>query len=198
MGKEKAKGQKRITNKHLHARISYLHKAAVFLASQQNANHTSHGKGGLTTSCNDDELSKNFAVVDQECQDLSLPNHSASVPRRSEPPSSQDRNCVNFMQPDSGGLPARLVTHLRQVATKSIIRLDRSVKRSACKRCQAVMAESGQHTEYIDNQSRDGQKLHADVLVKQCTACGAKKRFPVRAMRQPRKSNRLATSRVQT
>lgn len=167
MAKEKGKGQKRVTNKHLHARIEYLRKAAVYLAGQPDASLTSQIEG-QNTGC----------------------SNSKSIGERTEALSSHQSCELTCVQPVCGGLSARLVEQLRQVAKKSTIRLDQSTKRSLCKRCNAVMQNSNQYTEHLANLSRNGQKPQADVLIRQCAACGAPKRFPVGATRQLRKSSR--------
>lgn len=71
------------------------------------------------------------------------------------------------------------LSHLRSIAMKSVIRLDPSIKRRICKRCDAFLAPGVSCTERIENKSKNGKKPWADVLIVECNACGAMKRFPV-------------------
>lgn len=71
------------------------------------------------------------------------------------------------------------LSHLRSIAMKSVIRLDPSIKRKICKRCDAFLVPGVSCTECIENKSKDGKKPWADVLIVECGACGAVKRFPV-------------------
>ena len=71
------------------------------------------------------------------------------------------------------------VSTLRTVAAKSVLRLDRSVKRTLCKRCDAVLVPGMTAEHRVENNSRGGRKPWADVLVVECKGCRAVKRFPV-------------------
>ncbi|RPA79147.1 Rpr2-domain-containing protein [Ascobolus immersus RN42] len=67
----------------------------------------------------------------------------------------------------------------KSVAKKTLVRLDPSIKRTICKRCDSLMlpGEGGRYS--IENKSKGGRKRWADVLVVECQACGTAKRFPV-------------------
>jgi ribonuclease P protein subunit RPR2 len=71
------------------------------------------------------------------------------------------------------------VSHLRSIAKKNVLRLDPAVKRTICKRCEALLIPGVSSRERIENQSKGGKKRWADVLVVECNACGTVKRFPV-------------------
>ena len=86
---------------------------------------------------------------------------------------------------------SRLYTaHLRSVALRSTIRLTPSLKHTICKRCDTHLTPGVSCNTFLENKSRAGRKPWADVLVRQCDACGAVKRFPVGAKRQVRGENR--------
>jgi ribonuclease P protein subunit RPR2 len=71
------------------------------------------------------------------------------------------------------------LNHLRSVAKKSVIRLDPSIKRTICKRCDALLIPGVSCEHRIENKSKNGKKPWADVLIIECKACRAVKRFPV-------------------
>ncbi|TGZ83029.1 Rpr2-domain-containing protein [Ascodesmis nigricans] len=71
------------------------------------------------------------------------------------------------------------LNHFRSITKKSVTRLDPSVKRTICKRCDSLLVEGVSSTHRIENASKGGRKAWADVLVVECNACGAVKRFPV-------------------
>jgi ribonuclease P protein subunit RPR2 len=71
------------------------------------------------------------------------------------------------------------VSHLRSIAKKNVLRLDPAVKRTICKRCEALLIPGVSCRERIENQSKGGKKRWADVLVVECNTCGTVKRFPV-------------------
>lgn len=193
MAKDKSKPS--VPNKHLHTRIAYLQQAATYL--------TLHGQGkpveALTfdprihlsstirnsrpeagTHSNDGDLAeKPSHDVDKVTVASAGANGNALLPQKQV-----------YDAPVSGGLPLHLATHMRQVAQKSQIRLHTSIKHTICKCCSAVLIEGQTCRKYVENLSRDGKKAHADVLVLQCGVCGVKKRFPVGAKRQKRKSER--------
>jgi ribonuclease P protein subunit RPR2 len=90
----------------------------------------------------------------------------------------------------SSGSSRQMIAHLQNVALKSQLRVSSSVKHSFCKLCHVILREGSTLSSYIENNSRGGKKPWADVLVHECTQCGAKKRFPVGAKRQARRIKR--------
>jgi ribonuclease P protein subunit RPR2 len=173
----KGKSISGMKNKHLHARISFLHQAATYLTGHQElftqANQTqadgSEGKEPI-----------NRPATDTAAQ--GTPNASRS--------SSSKHNVISVEKPSSGGLPLYLSSHLNQVARKSQIRLAPEVKHSICKRCGTIQVEGETCKKSTENLSEARKKPHADVLVRECRVCGAKKRWPVGARRQRKKGER--------
>jgi ribonuclease P protein subunit RPR2 len=173
----KGKSISGMKNKHLHARISFLHQAATYLTGHQElftqANQTqadgSEGKEPI-----------NRPATDTAAQ--GTPNASRS--------SSSKHNVISVEKPSSGGLPLYLSSHLNQVARKSQIRLAPEVKHSICKRCGTIQVEGEACTKFTENLSKGGTKRDADVLIQECKVCGAKKRWPVGAQRRRKKRER--------
>lgn len=81
--------------------------------------------------------------------------------------------------PVSPSLSRFFLQNLRAIAKKSVMRLDPSIKRTICKRCDSLLVPGVSSTTRIENPSKGGKKPWADVLVVECNACGAVKRFPV-------------------
>lgn len=81
--------------------------------------------------------------------------------------------------PVSPALSRFYLQNLRAIAKKSVMRLDPSIKRTICKRCDSLLVPGVSSTHRIENPSKGGKKSWADVLVVECNACGAVKRFPV-------------------
>jgi len=69
--------------------------------------------------------------------------------------------------------------HLTTIARKGNFRVDKSIKRSICKRCKVSLREGSTSAVSLENKSKDGAKLHADVLLVTCLACGMEKRYPL-------------------
>lgn len=70
-----------------------------------------------------------------------------------------------------------LLTHMKGVSRKSVIRLHKDVKRTVCKGCDQLLNERSS-SRMIENGSKDSEKPWADVLVVKCEDCGTAKRFP--------------------
>ncbi|KAF2141072.1 uncharacterized protein K452DRAFT_194381, partial [Aplosporella prunicola CBS 121167] len=83
-----------------------------------------------------------------------------------------------------------LISHLQLVSLKAQVRLSHQVKHSICKRCSAILVAGSTSSSSVENPSRGGKKPWADVLVVECSVCGARKRFPVGATRQLKKKDR--------
>jgi len=71
------------------------------------------------------------------------------------------------------------LTHLRSVAKKSVLRLDPSIKRTICKRCDTLLVPGVSCEHRVENKSKNGRKKWADVLIVECKVCWSVKRFPV-------------------
>lgn len=64
------------------------------------------------------------------------------------------------------------------IAKKTVIKLSPSMKRSICKKCNALLLPGLTMKIYIENKSKE--KLpKCDILVYLCNTCSKKKRFPV-------------------
>jgi ribonuclease P protein subunit RPR2 len=140
-----------IPSKALYSRISYLHQAATYLATQQLLDTaTSQGEKQTATA--------------------SSPSDKAHQ-----------------------GIARRLVTDLRIVGQKSVIRMAPEIKRSICKHCDTVLIDGSTCTSQVENKSKGGIKPWADVLVRKCNACGFAKRFPMssRQKRRPHRSPKV-------
>lgn len=85
----------------------------------------------------------------------------------------------------------RLISDFRDVSLKAQIRVSPFMKRSICKCCFTILIDGQTCNNVIENKSKESRKPWADVLVKACRTCGAVKRFPLVAQRQPRRSLRL-------
>lgn len=171
MAKDKSKSG--MKNKHLHARIAFLHKAATHLTEQ----HESRKQPG-------EDLTEDTYVIKALEQPAAPPG----------PSKAGSTGPVSIQEPSSGGLPLYLSSHLSQVARKSQIRLSSDVKHSICKRCGTIQVEGETCKKFTENLSKGGKKPRAAVLVQECSVCGAKKRWPVGAERQRRKSHRNVVS----
>jgi len=79
----------------------------------------------------------------------------------------------------SANLSRNLVSTARTVAKKAVIRFDPSIKRTWCRRCDAVLVPGVSCEHRVENLSRGGRKAWADVLIVRCWGCGCLKRFPV-------------------
>lgn len=92
------------------------------------------------------------------------------------------------------GLPLYLASQLRVVAKRSQLQVGREVKRGICKTCATPLLPGKTSLAERENRSKDGKKPWADVDTVTCLNCGTKKRFPVGATRQKRKSQRIRDS----
>lgn len=191
MGKAQdiAKGQKGLTQKHLHSRVSYLYQAATYLAKvadqpQARPPYISdqvekQGELGGELQCAVASSSK--AVSDE-----GLP----TLPAEQGNPTCKI-NSDNERVFEHSALSRQLVVHLRAISLKSQIRLSPAMKHTMCKRCDILLVPGSTSTSYMENNSRGGRKPWADVLVTTCIACGTAKRFPVGAKRQLRRELRM-------
>lgn len=179
--KEKAKGARNVPNKHLHARISFLHQAATVLAARE-SNLLS--QPSLESSSDMDPAFAQHVRLNNDQMDWKGPCDQYKDRLGTGPTETPVRS----------GMPFHLSSQLRQVARKSQIRLHPSIKRAACKTCNAVLVEGQTCNKYLENTSKGAKKRQADVVVLECTFCGSKKRFPVGAERQERKGHRVGVS----
>lgn len=177
MAKAKAKAQKGSgggAQSHLRARLSYLHRASLLFQSIRDELPTAPAQTESAPGTTD------IRKADSHCDEHSrAPSASPSkdilghheAPCLTEP-SSQDQT------PHPSYLSRQYASQLQAVSLKSQLRLPRDVKQSFCKRCHTVLVPGSTCTKGIENKSRGGKKLWADVLVIGCGVCGAKKRYP--------------------
>jgi ribonuclease P protein subunit RPR2 len=158
MAKAKPDGKKRVQNRHLYARLSYLQQTAHFLSTQQPQSKTSSDDGSKHSQ---DETAK----CHLSCSSLSL--------KETHSPKN-----LNF-KPIGMALSRELSAHTVAIARKSTLRLSPEMKRSICKSCSATLIDGRTSTSRTENESHNGQKPWADVLVITCQTCQMEKRFPV-------------------
>ena len=188
MAQSRAKAQKAIAQKHLHARVSFLYQAATYLAEVD-------GQSQAKVPCISDESKKS-------CHPARELQYAATTPQavskdKLHISTIEQPNMMPEIGPDDNwasrdsALSRQLLAHLRAVSLRSQIRLTPAVKHTICKRCDVLLIPGSTSTSYIENKSSGGRKPWADVLVRTCTACGTSKRFPVGAKRQVRRESRI-------
>lgn len=74
-----------------------------------------------------------------------------------------------------------LISHLKGVSRKSVMRLHKDIKRSICKGCDELLVPGKTSVEFMENTSKNAAKPCADVLVVKCRTCDTTKRFPIGA-----------------
>ncbi len=189
-GKGKASKEGHV-QKHLHSRISYLYQAATYLANATE-DHTKNNRiSGLaeTGSENYDRSSTN-AHGSAETESLKAP-----------PETGKSRGEIEeqtILTARDSALSCQLLNHLRAVSLKSVIRMTPAMKHSICKRCDVLLIPGSSATAVMENKSREGRKVWADILVVTCVTCGTAKRIPVGAKRQLKKQYKPNKSRSET
>ena len=182
----KQKVPKGVPNKHLHARIAYLHKIANYLSTQSLAKPDKSPQHAAS-----EEISTSTTTEEQP--DSNPPPGTlatdATTSLANLKPSPGYPSTATF-NPPASGLPLQLTAQLRSVAQKGQIRLSRDLKHSFCKICSSPLIEGETCIRSTENLSRKGRKPWAEVAIVTCCACGASKRFPVGAKRQKRKALR--------
>lgn len=84
----------------------------------------------------------------------------------------------------------KLLSDMREVTLKVLIRQTPEVKRTICRFCNSLLVHGDSSTSEIVNHSKDGAKPWADMLVITCNTCGRCRRYPVNALRQKKKGIR--------
>jgi ribonuclease P protein subunit RPR2 len=181
-------GAKRVPNRHIYARLSFLHQAAQHLANGQHVAeigpqnpqdsqklHITNAQEGVST-----EEDRNKKVTpDSQSHGPSILNGGRGIP-----PTKETR-------PHASGLPRELAAHILSVSRKAKVKLSHEVKRSICRRCTSVLIP-GQTAECTtENKSRGSRKAWADVLAVRCLSCGMEKRYAVGAQRVPKQKDRV-------
>ncbi|KAH7336176.1 RNAse P Rpr2/Rpp21/SNM1 subunit domain-containing protein [Rhexocercosporidium sp. MPI-PUGE-AT-0058] len=150
-----------VPNKALYSRVSYLYQAAAYMATHQPRSQMLKSQ----TRVNDEGEYETSTETNSE---------ESSDPR---PPLSQPAS-------------RRLVSDLRAVSHKMLMRISPAMKHSLCKNCDTMMIDGSTCTSEIENRSKGGKKPWADILVRRCNTCGLAKRFPMAAERQKRRPQR--------
>lgn len=83
-----------------------------------------------------------------------------------------------YCQP-SGTQTRSLISQMKGVSRKSVIRIQKEIKRTVCKVCDELLVDGKTSLEKTENRSKNSAKPWADVLVVECQTCGTSKRFPV-------------------
>lgn len=180
------KGGSSNAQKHLHSRVSYLYRAASYLASR------SAGK----------------QAEEQNLSEQAVPESTGNQEKQEKPSPSAGGNVVTPLKESTIG-PAKqtasqsgsfsvcdeasvrlMLSHVKRISRKSQLRLSSSMKQSICKRCHVLLVNGRNATQRVENLSRGGKKPWATVLVVTCNACEAAKHFPLGAKRPPKKKDR--------
>lgn len=183
MGNDKVKGQKGPGQKHLHSRISYLYQAAAYLANIESENEKV-----LQSVIEKERLGTSHMDRGQQEHDVEQgkPGFEYDL-RKADTQVDREPGLVSAQQ-----LPlSRLfINHLKAVSLKGQVRLTPEMKRSLCRRCDILLRPGSTSISTLENKSRGGKKPCADVLALTCVSCGSVKRFPIGAMRQPKRADR--------
>lgn len=171
-------------NKHLRARVAYLHQVATYLTSQIGVEN-----GSAAT------LEDQSHGTQDDAQNYSIKEGNGSGNSDLIQP-SPDSNTLSMAKSSPLSSGSRLSSHLKQVARKSQIRLDRDMKHQICKRCSTVLVDGTSCQSFVENRSKDQKKAHANVAVRRCEVCGAQKRFPIGATRQSKSSTRRGNAPI--
>ena len=94
------------------------------------------------------------------------------------------------------GQSRRLVSHIRAISCKSVLRLSPGMKHSFCIHCESLLIPGSTSSSMVENKSRGGRKPWADVLVITCKLCGASRRIPLGAKRQQKRKERPQKSDI--
>lgn len=184
MGKNKD-GQ--VPNKHLYSRLSYLWQAANYMSQITNASQNE-------TKSIQSQVQHSAAMKDQDVQEIMAlkgsicPQKAASTDSSLSKEASHSTDC----RPEIDlGQSRRLVSHIRAISCKSVLRLSPGMKHFFCSHCESPLIPGSTSSSMVENKSRGGRKPWADVLVITCKLCGTSRRIPLGAKRQPKRKERL-------
>lgn len=174
-----------IAQRHIHSRISYLYQAAIYL--ENSASRVEDRPLRTSAAAEDDPVrfggaGESNAPVKLECK--VLPNGiDQSKPEASGKNARSQKHSQAVLA--SSTETHHLLASMRSISHKTQIRLSRSIKRSVCRRCNGLLLLNS--IAEMENLSRGGRKVWADVLVVKCSRCDFVKRYPV-GMGEARKS----------
>ncbi|CZR51591.1 uncharacterized protein PAC_01468 [Phialocephala subalpina] len=89
--------------------------------------------------------------------------------------------------PSINPLSRRLASDLRETSLKAQLRVSPQMKYAICKNCDTILIDGATCTNEVENRSKGGKKLWADVLARKCNTCGIVKRYPLATPRQKRR-----------
>ena len=156
-----------VPNKALYSRVSYLYQAAAYMATQQ---HHAPSRSIPAKRKTDENCENIVGTTPEKISDHRIP----------------------ISQPAS----RRMVSELRAVSHKVLMRMSPTMKHSLCKNCDTMLIDGATCTSTIENRSKGGNKPWADILVRRCTTCGIAKRFPLNSERQKRRPQREVPTKV--
>lgn len=165
-----------VPNRHIYTRISYLYQAAAYLSQP------------AINLCEPNTASQhlpqaiNTGTAAPDC----MQRHAEHTPDPTEP--IQDGSPIITNQ----NLSRKLLTDMRAITQKSVIRTSPHIKRSICKHCDSLLIDGHTSSSVVENKSKGGKKPWADVLVIKCHICSREKRFPVSGPTQKRRQLRPA------
>ncbi|CAN8100651.1 unnamed protein product [Discula destructiva] len=159
-----------VPNRHIYTRLSFLYQASAYLA--QTGEEDPNG------------VSRSTAMVKSA-------SANADVDMAHDADCKQD----DILIPAAQSMSRKLLTDLRAIAQKSVIRASPHLKRSICKYCDALLIDGQTSSSVVENKSKGAKKPWADVLVIKCHSCGGEKRFPVSPREQTRRPLRAAKAR---
>ena len=189
MGKRKD-GQ--VPNRHLYSRLSYLWQAANHTLQITNASHN-EAKSSQT------QVQPLEAMNGQNSQGITASRESICR-QESAPAVFSEPNKASYStgcRPEIAlGQSRRLVSHIRAISCKSVLRLSPRMKHAFCSHCESPLIPGSTSSSMEENKSRGGRKPWADVLVVTCKLCGTSKRLPLGAKRQPKRKERPQRSEI--
>lgn len=167
-----------VPNRHIHTRISFLYQAAAYLAQPSNnlpdPNLVSQR---LSQAANAGVAAP---VCNQRCAEY-MHDHTG--------PMQDSTSVVTTLS-----FSRKLLTDMRAITQKSVIRTSPHIKRSICKHCDSLLIDGHTSSSVVENKSKGGKKPWADVLVIKCLTCSREKRFPVNGSIQKRRQLRPSKS----
>ncbi|OJJ43080.1 hypothetical protein ASPZODRAFT_19778 [Penicilliopsis zonata CBS 506.65] len=144
--------------RHIRARLEYLHKAAAYLQG-----------AAVSPNLPTTESSSNEQEGNQTLQ---------ASPSTNLQPSQTNALNRKIAKSPLVHLSQQYISHMRGVSLKTQLRLPIPVKRSFCKRCGMILTSGVNSVQELRNESKNSKKPWANVLVIRCMTCGTEKRFP--------------------
>ena len=175
------RASKKNEKQQLQSRIAFLYKAATQLSKVEQQQQHNASRHASDTCVGPSGINATEHGVHTASQDVE--REGGSIVKASD-------DCAEPKPTVTGGLSHLYISHLRTVSQKNVLRLPSDIKRAICKRCDAVLEDGSTATITMENTSRKGRKPHANIRQIKCNNCGATKRFPEGAQRQPRKTSR--------